>query len=279
MCRNWALAATAVALCLTPGLGLAKSKGEDKAKNKPDPATASAEPARRAKATADQRAMAERTAPLTRAAFWAREADIDANDVEAGVNLSRALRALGSYDDAFAAIQKQLMAQPNSREALLELARIHVARGKGFYAIEPARRAQAMAPRDWNAPTLLAVAYEQAQRDDEARAAHEQARALAPDNPAVLSNYAIFLASHGESARAEALLREASARPGSTIQVRQNLALIVGLQGRLAEAEKIARQDLPPEMVAANLAYLRAANGVDVAPPSTRSWDGLRAAP
>jgi len=39
--------------------------------------------------------------------------------------------------------------------------------------------------------------------------------------------------------------------------VRQNLALVVGLQGRFAEAEEIARADLPPDQAAANVAYLR----------------------
>jgi Flp pilus assembly protein TadD len=39
--------------------------------------------------------------------------------------------------------------------------------------------------------------------------------------------------------------------------VRQNLALVVGLQGRFQEAETIARADLPPDEAAANVAYLR----------------------
>jgi Flp pilus assembly protein TadD len=39
--------------------------------------------------------------------------------------------------------------------------------------------------------------------------------------------------------------------------VRQNLALVVGLQGRFAEAESIAQADLPSDEAAANVAYLR----------------------
>jgi Flp pilus assembly protein TadD len=39
--------------------------------------------------------------------------------------------------------------------------------------------------------------------------------------------------------------------------VRQNLALVVGLQGRFDEAEGIARADLPPDQATANVAYLR----------------------
>jgi Flp pilus assembly protein TadD len=39
--------------------------------------------------------------------------------------------------------------------------------------------------------------------------------------------------------------------------VRQNLALVVGLQGRLSEAEGIARADLPSDEMTSNVAYLR----------------------
>jgi Flp pilus assembly protein TadD len=35
------------------------------------------------------------------------------------------------------------------------------------------------------------------------------------------------------------------------------LALVVGLQGRFDEAKQIASEDLPPEQVEANLAYLQ----------------------
>jgi Flp pilus assembly protein TadD len=40
-------------------------------------------------------------------------------------------------------------------------------------------------------------------------------------------------------------------------RVRQNLGLVVGLQGRLAEAESIVKADLPAEEAVANVAYLK----------------------
>ena len=59
------------------------------------------------------------------------------------------------------------------------------------------------------------------------------------------------------------------------MEIRQNLALVLGLQGRLAEAEKLARQDLPPEIVNNNMAYLRAA----ATPGTERSWTSVRGEP
>jgi Flp pilus assembly protein TadD len=263
MCRMSALAATALAVLLAGGPAMAapQSKGEAEA----------AAPAR-TKASAQQRAEISRMDPLARAAFWAREAEIDAADPQAGVELSRALRAMGRHEDAIAAAERARIAQPANVEALLELARGHVGRGQGFYAIEPGREAQRLAPRDWRAPALLAIAYEQATRPEEALAAHRLALGLAPDNPAVLGNLALYYAGHGDTAQAETLLRKAAAQPGAPIAVRQNLALVVGLQGRLDEAERIAREDLPPDMVENNLAWLRGATS-----GAARSWEDMRA--
>ena len=57
--------------------------------------------------------------------------------------------------------------------------------------------------------------------------------------------------------KAEEALREAMANPKAGSKVRQNLGLVVGLQGRFAEAEQIVKADLPPDEAAANVAYLR----------------------
>lgn len=277
MCRNRVLAATALLAVLTAqpalALGWGRSAKADKPAAPAPAAAAVASEAPPAKATAQERAMIERMDPLARAAFWAREVNKDAADAEAGIHLAAALRAMGNHADAAQAAQRVVVLQPANVEALLEVARVYIAQNQGFYAIEPARKAQGLAPRDWRAASLLGVALEQAERDDEALAAHRQAVALAPTNPVALSNAAMFYAGHGDRTQAEALLRQAAALPGATIQIRQNLALVVGLQGRIAEAEQLARQDLPPAQVANNLAYLRAATG---SAGQDRSWSAVR---
>ncbi|MBP7702055.1 MAG: tetratricopeptide repeat protein [Phenylobacterium sp.] len=273
MCRMSALAATALALVLSasPALALPFGKSADKTADKP--AAAAAAPAPR-KASPQERAQMARLDPLARAAFWAHETEIDAGDAEAGIKLSQALRQMGNYGDALQAAERALIVAPNDVEALLEVARSQVGRGQGFYAIDPARRAEKLAPRDWRIPSLLGVAYEQADRFDEALAAHRQALALAPDNPVALGNLGMFYAARGDTAKAEATLRQAAARPDAPIAVRQNLALVVGLSGRIDEAERLVRQDLPPEMVENNLAWLRSAQAPSA--PSARSWESLR---
>jgi Flp pilus assembly protein TadD len=226
------------------------------------------------KPTPLERAEADRMDALARATFWAHDVQVDPRDLEGVVKLAKALRELGRFDEAEGASAQALVMAPGSLAALMESARDYIAAGQGFFAIDPARRACALAPKDWRPQSLLAVALEQAERADEALTAFNQALALAPNNPATLSNLAMYYAAHGDVGRAETLLRQAVAAPGSGPKERQNLALIVGLGGRLDEAERLQRQDLPPEAVANDLAYLRAAPAQN---PS-RSWNSLATA-
>jgi Flp pilus assembly protein TadD len=227
---------------------------------KPAAAAAPAKPARR-KANAEERAAADRLDLLARSAFWAKEVDLDPTDTQAGVEFATVMRLMGRNAEAAEASQKALIVDPKNLEALLESARDYIALNKGFYALDPLKRAMAMAPRDWRPVSLMGIAREQNQQPDEAHAAYLQALALSPDNPAVLSNLALWCATHHDTAQAEVLLRRAVAQPGATARERQNLALVLGMQGKMAAAEHLMRDDLPPEITNNNLSYLKAVSG------------------
>jgi Flp pilus assembly protein TadD len=81
---------------------------------------------------------------------------------------------------------------------------------------------------------------------------------LQPNEPSVLSNLGMSYVLSNDPRTAETYLQSASTQPGADSRIRQNLALVVGLQGRFAEAEKIAAQELNPQQAQANLTYLRA---------------------
>lgn len=269
-----AFTALATPALTTPALAAAPSAQPSQPSQATSAAGAAlpAQPPKPVKATPEQRAEAERLSPLARAAFWAREVDIDSTDADARLKLAKALRALGKYEQAGAAADQLLVMQPNNLEALLESARAKIASDQGFYAIDLAQKAARLAPHDWRPVSLLAIALEQADRDDEALQAHQKALALAPDNPATLSNLGLYYATHGEPTLAEPLLRKAAAESSATAQERQNLALVLGMEGRFAEAEQLERQDLPPDVVTNNLAYLHG----DDDSATSRTWDSLK---
>jgi len=210
------------------------------------------------RATAQERAAADRLDPLSRSAFWSREYDRDPTDAVAGVELAVALRLLGRYEEAAATATRVLVLHPDNQSALLESARAYIEMDKGFYALEPLKKAKAAAPRDWTVYMLEGVAHEQNEQPEDARTAYLQALELSPNNPAVLSDLALWYAKRGDTCQAEKLLRTASAQPTANARERQNLALVLGMEGRFAEAEQLMRQDLPPPITDNNLAYLKA---------------------
>src|SRR3954463_10753483 len=94
-------------------------------------------------------------------------------------------------------------------------------------------------------------------RHADAQRYYASALRIVPDEPSVLSNLGLSYALSKDLKRAEETLRRAAAKGSIDKRVRQNLALVVGLQGRFQEAETIARSDLPSTEAAANVAYLR----------------------
>jgi Flp pilus assembly protein TadD len=256
-----ALLATTALLCLSAAPAVAA-----------DPAPA------RAPASAEARAAYERMDALSRSVFWASEQQANPADPVAGVKLAQALRELGRYDQAAEAVQATLTVQPDNLDALLELGRAHIARGQAFYGVAPLEKARDKAPRDWRAWSLLGVAYEQVRRFDDARAAWNQALVLSPDNPDVLTNAAMAAMTQGDAPAAETLLRRAAAQPAASGKVRQNLAMVLGLQGKMGEAEQILRRELPPELAERNLLWLQARNTSGGATPSdtARTWSSVQ---
>lgn len=235
-----------------------------------DPTPVAAQQQQRGPSSAEVRATYDRMDALSRSVFWASEQQADPTDAVAGVKLAQALRELGRYDQAAEAAQATLNMRPTDLDALLELGRAHIARGQAFYGVAPLEKARDLAPRDWRAYSLLGVAYEQVRRFDDARAAWNQALVLSPNNPDVLTNAATAALTQGDAPGAETLLRRAAAQPTASAKVRQNLALALGLQGKMGEAEQILRRELPPEQAEQNLRWLRA-RAAPGATPTTAS--------
>ncbi|HEV7228850.1 tetratricopeptide repeat protein [Brevundimonas sp.] len=251
MSRTLLLAATALCLLTTPAVAQ-----------------------QAAGASSTDRAAYERMDPLSRSLFWSQEFEKNPSDPEAAAALPRALRELGRHQEAAEAAERALVVQPDNVDALLEAGRAHIARGQAFYGVAHLERAARLAPRDWRPLSLLGVAYEQVKRPDDAADAWARGLALSPDNPAILANMAMGPLTSGDLVTAEDLLRRAAAHPDAGLQVRQNLALVLGLKGDLAEAERMLRRDLPPEVADANLAWIR--QRVETGSAGARTWSSLQ---
>ena len=105
--------------------------------------------------------------------------------------------------------------------------------------------------------SVQGAALDQMGRHDEARRYYASALKIVPGEPSVLSNLGLSYMLSRDLPKAEETLRQAYASTRADARVRQNLGLVVGLQGRFAEAETIVKADLPPDEAAANVAYLK----------------------
>jgi Flp pilus assembly protein TadD len=60
-----------------------------------------------------------------------------------------------------------------------------------------------------------------------------------------------------ELPHAESVLREAATSPRADMRERQNLALVLALQGKFGEAEQVSERDLSPPQAKENVAAIR----------------------
>jgi Flp pilus assembly protein TadD len=119
------------------------------------------------------------------------------------------------------------------------------------------RRAQTPEYPDWKLVSAEAAILDQLGQSAKARELYRKALDLKPNEPSILSNLGMSYVLEGDLKTAEKHMRAAVEAPGADSRVRQNLALVVGLQGRFKEAEQIASQEISQQQAQANVAYLR----------------------
>ena len=178
-------------------------------------------------------------------------------DAELLINYANVLLMSGRNDQALAVMQQVAIANPNDREVLAAYGKAQAGAGQLDQALETIRRAQTPDRPDWRLVSAEGAVLDQLGRSKEARDRYNNALQIQPNEPSVLSNLGMSYVLSGDLKSGESYLRTAMAQPLADSRVRQNYALVIGLQGRFAEAEQIARQELMPQQADANVAYLR----------------------
>jgi Flp pilus assembly protein TadD len=197
-------------------------------------------------------------------AEWRREADVwgaryreNPGDSSAALAYAQALRALGQRSQASSVLEQASLRAPNDKVLLGAYGRALADAGQLSQALNVLSRAHSPDQPDWRILSAQGAVLDQMGRHQDAQHYYASALKIVPDEPSVLSNLGLSYALAKDLAKAEATLRNALSRPNPDPRVRQNLALVVGLQGRFGEAETIARSDLPADEAAANVAYLK----------------------
>jgi Flp pilus assembly protein TadD len=178
-------------------------------------------------------------------------------DIDAALAYGKALRATGQRAQAAAMLEQATIAHPGNKALLAGFGRALADNGNLQQAFDVLARAHTPENPDWRILSVQGAVLDQMGRHEEARRYYASALKIAPDEPSVLSNLGLSYVLSKDLPRAEETLRQAYASTKADARVRQNLGLVVGLQGRFAEAETIVKADLPADEAAANVAYLK----------------------
>ncbi|MEH6951728.1 tetratricopeptide repeat protein [Nitrobacter sp. NHB1] len=178
-------------------------------------------------------------------------------DPDAALKYGQALRAIGQRAQAVAVLERAAILNPGNKAVLAGWGRALADNGQSQEAFDVLSRAHTPVNPDWRILSVQGTTLDKLGRHDDARRYYASALRIRPDEPSVLSNLGMSYVLTKELPKAEKVLRRAYASARADSRIRQNLALVVGLQGRFDEAESIVKADLPADEAAANVAYLK----------------------
>jgi Flp pilus assembly protein TadD len=196
---------------------------------------------------------------FAQAAFWSHEYDLNPSDLEAAIKLAAAVRKLGNPSRSVEITQTSRAIHPRDPYLLAEHAAGLIADGRALDAMPVLDQGLSLAPQYARLWSLKGAALDQQENYQSARQHYSRALQITPTDPNILANIGLSHALSGDPATAEVWLRRAVALPGASAGVRQNLALVLQLQGKTSESQQQARtaslsrgdQRLPPPPVAA----------------------------
>lgn len=220
---------------------------------KPAEKAANVEPALRQAAMMSERNASYGEAAQHYTALHARHPD----DKAITLALARNLRFAGNPQRAIAVINSSAAGQSPDALTLLELGKDYLAADQLNLAKPTLERAKAAAPLNWEVLSSLGVVYDYEGDYQKAQQQYDAALFVDPENPTVLNNKALSLAQQGRLEEAVTTMKLATDQPSASAQARQNLALLMALQGDAEAAERLARKDLPPAVAEANIEYYR----------------------
>lgn len=206
---------------------------------------------------ASQAGSAAPSDPAKAVEHWAKQYAASPRDLKLSLNYAASLKAAGRKGEALQVLQQASTQHGASRELASDYGRLALELGQVQLAQQLLERADDPANPDWRVVSARGTALAQQGRYKEAMAFYERAQAIAPDQPSVLNNMAMVHAANGEAGKAEVLLRKVSASRNGDAKPTQNLALVLGLQGKHDEARQAASQAATPDVAQADAEYIR----------------------
>ena len=175
----------------------------------------------------------------------------DQKNLDLGLAYAGGLEKLGQTEQQMQVLATLAQQNPTNVHIKALFGKKLLAAGRSDQAIPVLKAVADSGTADWRILSALGSAFDQQGQYGTARETYQKALALQPNQISVLNNIGMSHALEGNLKEEEETLRGAMALPeGKSLpRLRQNLALVVGLQGRFEESRQIASEDLPPAEV------------------------------
>ncbi|MGA9600627.1 MAG: tetratricopeptide repeat protein [Methylocystis sp.] len=188
---------------------------------------------------------------------WGARYDKNPKDKTAAIAYAKALLALKQTSQAMAILQGLAIQYPQDMSVLAAYGKGLASAGQLNQAADVLSRAHTPEKPDWSVVSAQGTIADELGDHVTARRYYDEALKIRPDDPGVLSNLGLSYALSRQLPRAEETLKEAALQPGADMRVRQNLALVLALEGKFDQAEEWSRRDLSPIDAAANVAQIK----------------------
>ena len=188
----------------------------------------------------------------------------------ASIDYARALRALSRYSEAVAVMQAAAIKSPKDLAVLGEYGKALADAGELAQAKDVLTRAYTPDNPSWDVMSVQGSVADRLGDHAGAMQFYREALKIAPGEPSVLTNMGLSLALDKQLPQAEKTLRQAAASPKADARTRGDLALVLALEGKFAEAEQVGRTDLSPQAARANVESIR------LMIAQNNSWRALR---
>lgn len=177
------------------------------------------------------------------AATWGKRYNANSGNQVAALNYARALRALDQKTQAVAILQQAAIHAPKDMTVLAAYGKGLIDVGRAKEAAEVLASAHSPEKPDWRVLSAQGTAADQLGDSVTARRYYDAALKLAPGEPVILSNLGLSYALDKKLPDAERALRQAAANPRADQRIRQNLAFVLALNGKAAEADAVLNND------------------------------------
>ena len=188
---------------------------------------------------------------------WGKRYDRNPGEKVASINYARALRALTRYSEAAAVMQAAAVKSPRDFEVLGAYGKALADSGQFEQAKDVLSRAYAPERPDWTIMSVQGSVADRLGDREGAQKFYRDALKIAPGEPTVLSNLGLSYALTKQLPLAEEALRQACASPAADARIRNNLALVLALEGKFAEAEQVSQRDMSAQQASANVEAIK----------------------